>query len=211
MQTFTPPPDVPNPRVLAPKFLAEHPELRFYAELGVLHGDTVRRVAEAMAPQGTIILFDFEDMLAKVKEKLRDDKALWEKHDYLFQGCSRKLKDSYNWNLLTLLHDADIHGVHDRELFDYVFIDGAHTFDVDGFAVLLVTQMLAPGGYLEFDDYHWTIARSPTLNPKVFPSMAEWYTEEQIAVPHVKMIVDLLVERGGHYETVEKGRLYRKR
>jgi predicted O-methyltransferase YrrM len=50
-----------------------------------------------------------------------------------------------------------------RPVFDFVFIDGAHTWEVDGFAFFLVDKLLKPGGWLLFDDVHWTMAGSPTV------------------------------------------------
>ena len=47
--------------------------------------------------------------------------------------------------------------------YDFCFIDGAHTWDTDGFAFCLVDRMLRPGGWIIFDDLNWTHAHSPTL------------------------------------------------
>ena len=38
-------------------------------------------------------------------------------------------------------------------IFDYVFIDGAHTWMLDALAFLLVDRLLRVGGYVDFDDY----------------------------------------------------------
>ena len=58
------------------------------------------------------------------------------------------------------------------------------------------------GGYIDFDDYHWTIDGSPTVNPRVYPRMREMYTEEQMQTSQVALIVELLVRRPGRYEEV---------
>jgi hypothetical protein len=40
--------------------------------------------------------------------------------------------------------------------------------------------MARPGGIIEFDDYYWTIAKSPTVNPTANPDVLNFFTEEQI-------------------------------
>lgn len=204
-QNFAPPPDIANPRLLAAQVIAEHPqEIRSYAELGVLYGDSTCRVAEALLPDSTLYLFDFHDMVHAVGERLKQ-RNLWGRHTVLLYGNSRRLRDSYNWSLMHIMR------YHPEPLFDYVFLDGAHTYDVDGLALLLLDRLLRPGGYLELDDYDWYIGRSATQAPGVYPEIAEWYTEEQIHTPHVAKIAHLFLERGEGYEVVQQGRLYRKR
>ena len=94
--------------------------------------------------------------------------------------------------------------------FDYVYLDGAHTWGVDALAFLLIDRLLKPGGYVDFDDYDWTIATSPTINPSAYPATLKLYTEEQIGTPQVKLIVDLLVRREGCYEELVENKVYRK-
>ncbi len=204
-QSFTPPPDVRNPRLMAPEIIARYPrKIRCYAELGVLRGDSVCRVADALEPGGSLHLFDFHDMLQATKHRLTSE-GLWDRHTVLLYGNSRKLRDSYNWSLLKVMERCQ------GPLFDYVFLDGAHTFDVDGFALLLLDRMLKPGGFLELDDYSWYLGRSKTMSPAVFPAMAEWYTEEQINTPHVAKLARLFLDHGRDYEVVQPERLYCKR
>ena len=95
--------------------------------------------------------------------------------------------------------------------FDYVFLDGAHTWCVDALAFVLLDRLLVPGGHIEFDDYHWTIERSPSMKPDVFPATDRMYTREQIAEPQVALVVDLLVRPDPRYEEVVEKRLFRKR
>lgn len=116
---------------------------------------------------------------------------------------SKKLLDSYCWSLMKLLRE------HEDPIFDYAYLDGAHTWAVDGFAFLLLDELLRPGGYVDFDDYHWTLGKSPSLNPKKFPLTGRIYTREQVRTKQVALIVEILVRRRG-YETVVPERLYRK-
>lgn len=42
-----------------------------------------------------------------------------------------------------------------RPQFDFVYLDGAHTFKVDALAVVLVGKLLLPGAWLVMDDLYW--------------------------------------------------------
>lgn len=173
---------------------------RRFAEIGVYKGDTAARIAEHLAGEGEIHLFDFEDNVAEVAARL---KAAGHEN-VVAHGNSRKLLDSYNWSLMRVLRD------HPGPVFDYAFLDGAHTWGFDALAFLLLDRLLMPGGYLDFDDYWWTTASSPTMNPEAFPATSKLYTQEQIDERQVALVVDLLVRRDPRYEEVVANKIFRK-
>jgi predicted O-methyltransferase YrrM len=172
-----------------------------YAEIGVYEGDTTLAIAEELAGQGEIHLFDFADKVQPVARRLKRAG-----HDNVVcHPNSRKIMDSYNWSLMALLRE------HGEPLFEYVFLDGAHTWAADALAFMLIDRLLKPGGWIEFDDYHWTIENSPSMNARAFPSVARLYTDEQMREPQVKLVVDLLVRPDRRYKEVEENRVFRKR
>jgi predicted O-methyltransferase YrrM len=172
-----------------------------YAEIGVYEADTALAVAETLAGRGEIHLFDFEDKVEAAVERLRREGH----QNVVAHPNSRKLLDSYNWSLMGLLRESE------EPRFDYVFLDGAHTWAHDALAFLLIDRLLRPGGHVEFDDYHWTIERSPSMNPTAFPATDRLYTREQIAEPQVALVVDMLVRPDPRYEEIVENRLFRKR
>lgn len=89
---------------------------------------------------------------------------------------------SYTWELRRFLRQ--------ERTFDFAFIDGAHTWDVDGFAFCLLDRMLHPGSWVLFDDIDWTIASSATLSAK--PEMAALPAEER-ETAQVREVYELLV------------------
>ena len=97
---------------------------------------------------------------------------------------------SYTWFLKRELERAD----HPR--YDFVFIDGGHTWDADGFAFLLVDRLLRPGGWVLFDDLEWSFRRSPTQRDA--PYVLKLPEEEQTAL-QVRGIWDLLVTPNPRY------------
>jgi len=171
-----------------------------YAEIGVYKGDTALEIANQLDGRGHLHLFDYDDRLREVERLLR---TAGHGNVTLYPN-SRRLLDSYNWSLMRLLAEQ-------REpIFDYVFLDGAHTWAHDSLAFLLIDRLLVPGGYIDFDDYTWTLRKSPSMNPAVFPEIEQLYTEEQIDTAQVALVVDLLVKLDPAYEEVVPNKIFRK-
>jgi predicted O-methyltransferase YrrM len=170
-----------------------------YAEVGVYEGDTALGIAEVLGGRGELHLFDFEDRTRAVAQRLRAAGHA----NVVEHPNSRRLLDSYNWSLMQVLRTSD------GPAFDYVFLDGAHTWTHDALAFLLVDRLLEPGGYVDFDDYIWTLRDSPSMNPQAFPEVRQLYSDEQIAERQVQLVVELLV-RGHGYEEVVANRVFRK-
>jgi predicted O-methyltransferase YrrM len=171
-----------------------------YAEIGVYRGDTALEIANHLAGRGHLHLFDYDDRLREVEGRLRGAG-----HDNVtLYPNSRRLLDSYNWSLMQLLAE------HRGPIFDYVFLDGAHTWAHDALAFLLIDRLLQPGGYIDFDDYAWTLRRSPSMNPDVFPEVEQLYTDDQIDSAQVALVVDLLVRLDPVYEEVVPNKIFRK-
>ena len=170
-----------------------------FAEFGVWKGATTGQLARFLDNKGELHLFDYEDTVAELKDKLVKanftNVTAW--------GCSYRYLDSYNWNLRLILEN------HTDLKFDYIFIDGAHTWAVDALTFLLCDLLLNQGGYIDFDDYGWRL-RGSSLDPRRVPVTAELYTDAQIDDLQVKAIVDLLVRRSGTYKEIVKNRLFQK-
>lgn len=90
-------------------------------------------------------------------------------------------RTSYNWFLHRKIREQTRDGTCDP-CYDFVFIDGAHTWEDDGFAFFLVDKLLRPDGWILFDDLSWTMdERWPDV------------PAEQRAVRQVEEVFDLLV------------------
>jgi predicted O-methyltransferase YrrM len=178
----------------------ETTDCRTIAEIGVYRGDTSERLSELLGGRGELHLFDFEERVQAVKRRLTRRGF----RNVVAHGNSHRILDSYNWSLMKLLRD------HQTPIFDYVFIDGAHTWALDALAFLLVDRLLKTGGYVDFDDYDWSLAVSPSQRPDVFPATRRLFTDEQIHERHVSLIVDLLVRRDPRYREIVENRIFRK-
>jgi predicted O-methyltransferase YrrM len=174
---------------------------RRYAEIGVYKGYTAARVAEVLGGEGEIHLFDYADRVEPVARALREAGHA----NVVAHPNSRRVLDSYNWSLMRVLAERG------EGAFDYVFLDGAHTWAHDALAFALADRLLAPGGYVDFDDYRWTLRASPSMNPEAFPEVERLYTDEQIDARQVALVVDLLVRRDARYEEIVADKVFRKR
>lgn len=174
--------------------------VRNIAEIGIYEGSTSNGFAEYLNNDGTLYLFDYSDRVKSVEEQLRQ-RGYTNVRSF---GNSHKLNDSYNWTLMRLLQK------HDTPLFDYVFLDGAHTWHVDALTFFLVDRLLKPGGYIDFDDYDWSLEVSPSLNPERFPPTRRQYTSDQISERHVKLIIELLVRRSPNYREIVENKIFQK-
>lgn len=191
--------NVQAPNAQTIKFVKENNGRRI-AEIGIFKGHTSIEFAKHFAGQGFLHLYDFSDRAETFKKTINN--LGFQNVDAL--GCSYKLLDSYNWSLAKQLEK------HSKPIYDYIFIDGAHTWAIDGFTFYLADQLLEVGGYMDFDDYNWTLARSPSMNPTAFPLTADLYSPAQIAAPQVKMIIDLLVRRSERYREVLENKIFQK-
>jgi hypothetical protein len=197
--TGRPPRAVLHPNHATLDFLART-RCRTIAEIGVATGSTSEGILRYLNGEGILHLFDRDDVLEPVSERLHGLGY----RNFVCHGNSRRTLDSYNWSLMKLLRD------HPAPFLDYVYLDGAHTWAHDALAFCLIDRLLLPGGYIDFDDHDWTINGSPTVNPRAFPTMRKLYTEEQMATPQVRMIVDLLVRPGNRYAEVVPNKIFRK-
>lgn len=96
---------------------------------------------------------------------------------------SEKKKDTYAWQLFKLLNDK-------KDLkFDFVIYKGNHSFDIDGAAMPLIVRSLKAGGIIAIADSEWSIAKSPTMNPKANPNIKKEYTDDQIQTCPIKELI----------------------
>jgi len=166
------------------------------AEIGVGLGATTLAMAEILDNRGEIHIYDFQDVV----EQLEHDLGARGYKNIIIHGSTKKHWDSYNWNLAKkILNGA-------KSVYDYIYLDGAHTLFTDGLCFFLCDRLLKPGGYLEIDDYDWTFAQSGWMKSV----RHDFMTEEQIGTRQVSMIIDLFLADNDGYETLVANRLFRK-
>jgi predicted O-methyltransferase YrrM len=155
-------------------------------ELGFAHGTSTAYMAAALAEKGagSVTTIDRPSALSRepnihqVIERL----GLTSRVRPLFTASS------YNWELMRILQ-RQMTGSQTSPCFDFCFIDGAHTWETDGFAFLLVDKLLRHDRWVLFDDLHWSLAASPSTKTEKLHALSE----DELKTPQILQVFDLLV------------------
>lgn len=160
-------------------------------EIGIGIGATTLPMATRMANKGRILLFSREP----------DVKAL---ASDLFARGFTNIEDSWGsgGNTYSGYHFELALGFVRGELppFDIAYIDGGHVFHLDAPATSILKELSKPGGLMIFDDWHWSLAKSPTLNPISRPKTAQDYDPRQIEMSHVQLVCQALMDTDSRFE-----------
>lgn len=163
-------------------------------ELGFAHGVSSCYMAAALQENGEGHITTIDSVVAKTR--VPDIVSVLEKAGLSSFVTAVYAERSYTWELMKLLEENTINGV-TTPIYDFLFIDGGHTWDSDGFSFLLADRLLRPGGWVLFDDVIWT--------PSVCAGEA-WVDEmpaEEREVAHVEKIFNLLVVPHPDYDSFE--------
>jgi predicted O-methyltransferase YrrM len=156
-------------------------------ELGTAHGVGAAYLAAGLEPGARLTTVDFagaaydpapEDVLARAGVAGRVEIV--------------RRYSSYAWWLKEEVQArSDPHGNVDPR-FDFVYLDGAKNWTIDGLAVVLVEKLLRPGGWLLMDDLDWTYADDPGREATDGVVHRE-LSERERTQPHVRAVFDLIV------------------
>ncbi|MBN1498120.1 MAG: class I SAM-dependent methyltransferase [Spirochaetes bacterium] len=156
-----------------------------YYEIGVGIGATTLPVAEKLNNKGKIILLSREHHVKELAEDLAErgfaniDSSM---------GNPLKTYSGYHFELAM--------GALEKKLpkFDLAYIDGGHVFHLDAPATCILKELCRPNAYMIFDDYNWSLAKSPTLRPSKRPDTLKEYDLRQIEACHVMMVCKIFMD-----------------
>ncbi len=94
---------------------------------------------------------------------------------------------TYTWELMKLIEQQTVDGVC-NPMFDFCFIDGAHSWEVDGLAFFLVDKLLKPGSWILFDDMYYSFTELPADSDFVRP-----LSDEEKRTAQIERVFALLV------------------
>jgi len=163
-------------------------------ELGFAHGTSSCYMAAAMEENGGGSILTIDSHAAK--ERRPDITELMEKTGLGGMIEPVYAERSYTWELMKLIEKHTADGKTAPQ-FDFVFIDGGHTWDSDGFAFLLADRLLRPGGWVLFDDVTWTPSECAGED------WVDAMPSEEQEVAHVEKIFNLLVVPNADYDSFE--------
>jgi predicted O-methyltransferase YrrM len=156
-------------------------------ELGFAHGVSSCYIAAALKDNGSGRLTTIDLPIARTFDPHIEE--LLERAGLLDWVHPIYTPTSYTWELMHLLENQR----QGEWVFDFAFIDGAHSWFVDGLAFFLVDMLLKPGGWMLFDDLDWTFATIGELD------FVRSMTEDERNTPQVGKVFDLLVRRHPGY------------
>ncbi|MHB1537084.1 MAG: class I SAM-dependent methyltransferase [Solirubrobacteraceae bacterium] len=159
------------------RFVREH-ACESCLELGFASGVGATYIASALEANGKGRLTSVD--MTQIAERARGGEELLARG-----GLSHRVEvvlehGGYNWFLHRKLREQLRSGAIEP-LYDFVYLDGAHTWPEDGFALLLLERLLKPGGWVHLDDLTW------------LASDRDDFSAQQRSFPHVQEIWDLLV------------------
>jgi len=157
-------------------------------ELGFAHGVSTCYMAAALEEigGGSLTTIDLEN--SRKREPSIDD--LLGQCGFSDRVTVHFEPRSFTWRLMRMLEQPS------PPMFDLVYLDGGHSWDVTGFGFFLVDKLLRDDGWLIFDDIDWTFATSPALSEKpVVQEMPEDFRE----TPQVRKVFELLVMQHPDY------------
>jgi hypothetical protein len=102
---------------------------------------------------------------------------------------------SFTWELKKLLRDRP------DDQFDFCFFDGGHTWDITGYAFLLVDRLLTAGSWVLFDDLNWSYAGSPSLRGSEFVT---GLPQEEREARQVSLVYEILVSNHPAYQDIRR-------
>ena len=184
----------PNDTVLAliRELATPDAEPVFY-EIGVGIGATTLPVAEIMANRGRLLLFSREREVAELAADLAERgftnvDAAWGSPSRVYSGYHFELARGFVAGLLPP--------------FDLAYVDGGHVFHLDAAATSVLKELCKPGGYLVFDDWYWSLARSPTMSPAVREATRLEYDPRQIEACHVQLVCKAILDVDPRFDFV---------
>lgn len=187
-------PHIPPERArLLYEFILRH-KPQHILELGFAHGASAAYMAAALQENGSGRITTIDSVVAKDRDP--DIHTTLERTGLTSFVEPVFAQRSYTWELMKLIEAHTEEGRTEPQ-FDFVFIDGGHTWDSDGFSFLLADRLLRPGGWVLFDDVLWTPA---ACNGEEW---VEALPEEERGVAHVEKIYNLLVVPHPDYDNFE--------
>ena len=158
-------------------------------ELGTAHGVGAAYLAGALADngRGTLTTVDFAGAAYDPSPEAVLARAGVAERVTVVREFS-----SYTWWLKEQVQARSDRAGNVEPAYDFVYLDGAKNWTIDGLAVVLIEKLLRPGGWLLMDDLPWTYADDPGREATDGIVHRE-LSEPERTEPHLRAVFDLIV------------------
>lgn len=166
-------------------------------ELGIAHGAATCYIAAAIKQLGggRVTAVDLVNAEQKFSPRAEDLvvtaglQSLVEIH---------RMQTGYNW----FLHDEIVRQTRDERCepkYDLCIIDGPKNWTIDSSAFFLVDKLLKPGGWIIFDDYHWSYSKAEKKRDATDGISHRSLSPRELQTPHIREVFELLVKQHPDY------------
>ena len=161
-------------------------------ELGFAHGVSSVYIAAGLSANGAGLLVAVDNKSAEDRRPSIHDLIEWTGLSAYIAPVFHPL--GYTWYLMEHIESGG-------DPFDFCFIDGSHSWDVDGFACLLISNLLRPGGLIIFDDLDWTYGSSEALGNSAFVKAMD---ERRRSTAQVRKVFEVLARNDPRFTCWEE-------
>lgn len=161
-------------------------------ELGFAHGTSSVYIASALAANGQGSLISIDNESARTRAPNLPELLIRTNLERFVTPVFHPA--GYTWYLMEYLEAGGAP-------LDFCFIDGSHSWDVDGFAFLIIANLLRPGGTVVFDDMDWTYGTSPSLKETPHVRAMSSVIRD---TPQVRKVFQLLAASDPRFECSEE-------
>ncbi|MBN2717474.1 MAG: class I SAM-dependent methyltransferase [Deltaproteobacteria bacterium] len=171
--------------------MKKNPTPVFY-EVGVGIGATTLPVAQKLNNKGEILIFSRMNDVQELAKDLKD------------RGFTNIKEWGSPYNTFSGYHFDLAMGMHEGKLpkFDVAYLDGGHIFHLDAPAACVLKELCKPGGFIVFDDYSWSYARSPGLNPKKRSATSVEFEPRQIETCHIQLVCSIVMDTDTRFKCI---------
>ena len=169
-----------------------HNKLRSGLELGFFQGMSSAYLAGALQDVGDGKLTSIDLVTAQERQpniiQVLDRAGLSDIVEVFFEPRS------FNWRMMRFLQEG-------RSVsYDFCYLDGGHNWYDTGFGFCLAERLLAPGGWVVFDDLYFSYARSPQSGK----AWVQRLPEDEQTETQVLNVFDLLVRRDPQFHNFRR-------
>jgi predicted O-methyltransferase YrrM len=177
-------------------FIIEH-RLTRILELGIAHGTATCYMAAALDELGGGSITAVDLLAARDHYRPSAEEQL-EKTNLARYVTIHRMQTGYTW----FLHDEIARNtVNDvcQEIYDLCIIDGPKNWTIDGAAFFFADKLLKRGGWMIFDDYHWTYAKADDRRDATDGITHRTLSQAERETPHIREVFELLVKQHPNY------------